>query len=53
MNVSLIGKEKWIIEMERSIDDLNDRFGRLSLKLDEVKSIVIGALQSSFKKVVR
>ena len=53
MNVSLIGKDNWIDEMKRNIDNLNDKFGKLSLELDKVKLIVIDAFKSVYKKVVR
>ena len=39
--------------MEKNIMDLNNWFGRVNLKLNEAKSIIVNAFQSSFKKVLR
>ena len=41
------------MEMEGSINDLNDKFGTLNLELDNMKSIIIDAYQLSFNEAVR
>ena len=52
MNTDLESKDKQITEMENSIVDLNDWFHRLSLELDEVKSIIVYVFQLGFHNFV-
>lgn len=53
MNAGLINKDKLITEIEKSINDLIEMFGRLSLQLTEAKLIVLDAFRSSFRVAIR
>ena len=53
MNTNLVGKDKRIVEMERSVNDLNDKLNGLSSKLDEAKSIAMDVFRSGFNEAMR
>ena len=53
MNTGLTGKDWCIVEMDKSLINLNEQINGLNLELDEAKGIVKDAFQVGFNEAMK